>query len=80
MSHDANQVNPGMPSLYKLITLNAAAEHSGLSASHLRLLVRRCDIWGIKLGHNWMTTTQAVEEYLALDRRPGPKPQTPRES
>jgi hypothetical protein len=80
MTHDSSQVNPGIPSLDKLITLNAAAEHSGLSASHLRLLVRRGDIWGIKLGHNWMTTTEAVEEYLARDRRPGPKPQTPRES
>ena len=78
MPNDPGQVNPGMPSLDKLITLKEAAKHSGLSVSHLRLLVSRGDIWGIKLGHNWMTTTQAVDEYLALDRRPGPKPQTPR--
>ena len=68
-----------MPSLDKLITLNEAAEQSGLSASHLRLLVRRGDIWGIKLGRNWVTTAQAVKEYLARDRRPGPKPKEPRD-
>ena len=76
---DNHNDGSAVPELSELITLQEAAEHSSLSASHLRLLVRRGDIWGIKLGHNWMTTTQAVEEYLARDRRPGPKPQTPRE-
>jgi excisionase family DNA binding protein len=80
MPQDAGTVNPDMPGLDELVTLKEAAKQCGLSASHLRLLVRRRDIWGIKLGHNWMTTTQAVEEYLAQDRRPGPKPQTPREN
>ncbi len=63
------------PMLGELITLEEAAELSGLSPSHLRLLVRRGDVWGKKLGHNWLTTAQAVREYLARDRRPGPKPQ-----
>lgn len=67
------------PSLDELITLREAAELSGLSESHLRLLVRRGAIWGIKLGHNWLTTPQAVKDYLARDRRPGPKPKEPRE-
>lgn len=62
------------PELGELITLEEAAELSGLSPSHLRLLVRRGDIWGKKLGHNWFTTAQAVREYVARDRRPGPKP------
>ena len=61
------------PKLGELITLEEAAELSGLSPSHLRLLVRRGDIWGEKIGHNWLTTAQAVREYLARDRRPGPK-------
>jgi len=65
------------PSLEELITLQEAAKFSGLSASHLALLVRRGDIWGVKLGHNWLTTAQAVKEYLARDRRPGPKPKKP---
>jgi hypothetical protein len=66
------------PSLDELITLQEAAEISELSVSHLRLLVRRSDIWGTKLGHNWVTTAQAVKEYLSRDQRPGPKPQKPR--
>ena len=67
------------PSLDELISLREAAELSGLSASHLRLLVRRGDIWGVKLGHNWVTTSEAVQDYLAQDRRPGPKPKKPRD-
>ncbi len=60
--------------LEELITLAEAAELSGLSPAHMRLLVSRGDMWGKKLGRNWITTAQAVREYLARDRRPGPKP------
>ena len=51
-----------LPSLDELVSLKEAAELSGLSASHLRLLVSRGDIWGKKLGRNWVTTARAVEE------------------
>jgi len=57
-----------------LIPLNKAAKLSGLSTSHLRLLVRQNDIWGRKIGRDWFTTEQAVREYLARDHKPGPKP------
>ncbi len=57
----------------ELISLHKAAKLSGLSAGHLRLLVSREQLWGIKVGRNWVTTEQAVREYLARDRRPGPK-------
>jgi excisionase family DNA binding protein len=57
-----------------LISLKKAAELSGLSHSHLRLLVRKGEIWGKKMGRDWFTNAQAVQEYLARDRRPGPKP------
>jgi hypothetical protein len=57
-----------------LISLNKAAKLCGLSISHLRLLVSQGDVWGIKVGRNWVTTEQAVREYLARDIRPGPKP------
>ncbi len=62
------------PRLDELITIREAAELSGLSHSHLRLLIRRGDIWGNKKGRDWFTTVQAVREYIARDRRPGPKP------
>jgi excisionase family DNA binding protein len=57
----------------KLISLAEAANISGLSQAHLRLLVRQGKIWGTKIGRNWVTTEEAVREYLATDRRPGPK-------
>lgn len=57
-----------------LIPLNKAAKLSGLSTSHLRLLVRQKQIWGRKIGRDWFTTEQAVREYQARDHKPGPKP------
>ena len=62
------------PGLDDLISLKDAAEQSGLSHAHLRLLVRQGEVWGKKLGRDWFTTLQAVREYLARDHRPGPKP------
>ena len=63
------------PRWNELITLQEAAKLSGLSDGHLRLLAGQGDIWARRLGHNWFTTEKAVNEYLARDRRPGPKPQ-----
>jgi excisionase family DNA binding protein len=77
MTHSTSDSGSDLPSLSELLSLQEAAKLSGLSAGHLRLLVRRGDIWGEKLGRNWITTAQAVEEYLARDRRPGPKPKKP---
>ena len=71
---DSNEGSTSQPGLDELITLKQAAELSGISYSHLRLLARKGTIWAKKLGHNWFTTAQAVNEYLARDRRPGPKP------
>jgi excisionase family DNA binding protein len=63
------------PSLSDLITLQEAAELSGLSYSHLRLLARKGTIWATRLGHEWLTTQQAIEDYLAQDRKRGRKSQ-----
>lgn len=57
----------------ELITLQEAAKLSGLSYSHIRYLAREEEIWAQKLGRDWFTTEEAVQEYLARDRRPGPK-------
>ena len=65
------------PSLDDLISLQEAAELSSLSAGHLRLLASQGKLWAKKLGRNWVTTARAVEDYLAEDRRPGPKPKEP---
>lgn len=74
MSQDADDSNFSAPSLNDLISLREAAKPSGLSPSHLRLLVSWGDIWGLKLGRNWVTTAKAVEEYLARQRRAGLEP------
>jgi hypothetical protein len=72
---DKNQGNGSeKPGLDDLITLYEASALSGLTASQLRLLVSKGEMWGRKLGRNWFTTAQAVRDYLSLGRKPAPKP------
>ncbi len=61
------------PNLDELISLDEAAKLSGLSHAHLALMIRRGELWGRKIGRNWVTTKLAVREYIARDRHPGPK-------
>lgn len=56
-----------------LVPIKVAAGEK-ISASHLRLLLRTGQVEGIKIGRDWFTTHEAVDEYLAQDRKPGPKP------
>jgi hypothetical protein len=63
-----------LPNLTDLISLDQATIKCGLSSSHLRLLVTRGDLWGIKLGRNWFTTEQAVKKYRESEHKPGRKP------
>ncbi len=57
----------------RLVSLAEAAEISGLSQGHLRLLAKQEKIWAVKIGRNWVTTREAVQEYLDTNPRPGPK-------
>ena len=41
-----------------------AAASFGLSSSHLRRLAERGDIEAKKIGRNWVTTRQAVKQYV----------------
>ena len=68
------EIGDNQPSLDDLITLSDAADTSGLSHSHLRLLVRKGEIWGKKVGNFWFTTEKTVREYLTRDIRRGRKP------
>ena len=70
---DSSNESSEQPGLDELISLSEAAKLSGLSHSHLRLLARNGEIWVKWLGRGWFTTEKAVQEYLARDRRPGPK-------
>jgi excisionase family DNA binding protein len=57
-----------------LISVTEASQISGLSTSQLRKLLREGQIEGVKIGRNWLTTEEAVQEYLKQEIRPGPKP------
>jgi len=73
-SHDKGN-DSYQPGLDDLIPLRKAAEISGLTQEHLTYLIRKGELWGNKMGsHIWFTTEKAVREYLARDRKPGPKP------
>lgn len=58
----------------KLISLVEAAAISGFSTGYLRRLMREGKLQGTKIGRDWLTTEQAVKEYLSTERRRGPKP------
>jgi len=42
-------------SVADLISLQEAARHSGLSQGHLAHLIRKGDLWGMKIGRNWVS-------------------------
>ena len=65
MAQNPASSRDSQPPLDVLLSLNEAAVRCGMSASHLRLLVRTGVVWGTKLGRNWVTTEAAVREYLA---------------
>ena len=56
------------------ISVTEASKLSGLSVSHIRKLVGDGLIEGLKVGRYWLTTEEAIQEYLKQERRPGPKP------
>lgn len=58
----------------QLMTLQEAAQHLGLSHSHLRLLARQGKVQAFRKGRLWLTTAAAVRGYLQSEPRPGPKP------
>ena len=71
--------NPARASSYQppfeeLILVKTAAKRCGLSAGHIRHLIRSGDVWAVKLDIYWYTTEQAVREYLARNIKPGRKP------
>lgn len=60
----------------QLLQLKAVVPLVSMSESHLRTLIASGRIAGIKLGTTWFTTKAAVDAYLALGNKPGPKPKT----
>ncbi|MFC1996633.1 hypothetical protein ACFLXI_03370 [Chloroflexota bacterium] len=56
-----------------LISVKQAADIIGLTPRHVRLLLTRGTIWGVKMGRDWFTTEDVIRAYMVQDRRPGPK-------
>jgi len=57
----------------KLISLAEAARISGLSTAHLRRLAEQGKIKAEKIGRDWLTTAEAVQEYQKLGIKRGRK-------
>jgi len=58
--------------LTDLISLPQASRESGLSQSHLALLARKGELQAWKFGNVWLTTREAIQRYLDLNKKPGP--------
>ena len=59
------------PKASELITLKEAAEYSGLSSDYLRDIARSGRLKAVKVGMQWLTTRQAVDDYLATRQKRG---------
>lgn len=57
----------------KLIPVTEASKISGLTPSFIARLLRRGQIDGVKIGRNWVTTKEAIRDYMQKEHRPGPK-------
>ena len=57
------------------ISVKEAAEWTRYSESHIRYLLRKGEVEGRKFGRDWFTTKEALQEYIATNPRPGPKPE-----
>ena len=56
------------------ITVQQAAELASLTARHIRWLLERGLVTGIKPGRDWLLTRSAVMAYIKQERKPGPRP------
>jgi excisionase family DNA binding protein len=59
--------------LLEWISVNEAAEYTGYTPRHIRLLLSQGLVKGRKFGRDWFTTQKALDEYLATNPRPGSK-------
>lgn len=57
----------------QLISVTEAAKLSKLTPSYIRRLLRNGELEGVKVGEVWLTSEEAIKDYLQRDRRPGPK-------
>lgn len=61
----------------QLIPLSEAAIIAHRTRRQLSRLIRSGQLWGVKIGPNWVTTQAAVRDHLNKNPRPGPKSKVP---
>lgn len=59
------------------ITSAEAAALLAVTDNHIRLLLKRGTLRGVKKGHDWWVEQPSVEEYASTPRKRGPKPKEP---
>ena len=64
-----NSIEPDQPKEKLFITLKEASKHCNYSAEYLSLLARKGRLAAVKMNNkNWMTTIDALEEYIKTKR------------
>ena len=55
------------------ISAKEAAEYTGYTPRYICYLLAKGMVAGRKFGRDWFTTREALDKYLAINPRPGPK-------
>jgi hypothetical protein len=55
------------------LTTSQAREHSDLSGVYLAQLLRKGTIEGFKIDREWFIYADSLEQFLAKNRKPGPR-------
>jgi len=64
-----NSIEPDQNEKRMFISLKEAAQYCDYSQEYLSLLARKGEIAAIKINKNWMTTREAIEEYIQSKKR-----------
>ncbi len=56
------------------LTTSAASLRCGLSRDHVRRLLERGTLNGVKIGRDWFVMVESLDSYMAHRPKPGPKP------
>lgn len=65
------------PSFKDLISFLEVSEITCLATKHLRLMISRSKLWAERIGFFWVTTDNALSDYLKIRSKPSRKPQKP---
>ncbi len=57
-----------------VMTVTEASAASGFTRAHINYLINRDLLEAVKVGAVWLVYEDSLRRYLALPRKPGPKP------